>query len=147
MLTDGRTLPPQFRQFVRGYAVTSYASQGKTVDHVLFTDSTIKAATNAQQWYVTISRGRKGVHVFTTDRQQLRENIGRSGDRPLALDLFAKHLRKSWFYRLIERRWGKRAALVMELGRRARQTREWRKQVVQRVEPPPSLKQSRGIGV
>jgi hypothetical protein len=33
------------------YAVTSYGSQGKTVDHVLFSDSTIKAATNAQQWY------------------------------------------------------------------------------------------------
>jgi len=146
-LADGRTLPPPFRQFVRGYAVTSYASQGKTVDHVLFSDSTIKAATNAQQWYVTISRGRKGVHVFTTDRQQLRENIGRSGDRPLAVDLIVKHLRKSWFYRLIERRRGKRVALVMEMNRRAQQTREWRQHVVQRVEPPPSVKQSRGMGV
>jgi len=146
-LADGRTLPPQFRQFVRGYAVTSYASQGKTVDHVLFSDSTTKAATSAQQWYVTISRGRKGVHVFTTDKQQLRENIGRSGDRPLAVDLMVKHLRKSWFYRLIERRWGKRVALVMELNRRAKQTRELRQQAVQRVEPPPSVKQSRGVGV
>lgn len=146
-LADGRTLPPSFRQFVRGYAVTSYASQGKTVDHVLFSDSTIKAATSAQQWYVTISRGRKGVHVFTTDKQQLRENIGRSGDRPLAVDLVARHLRKSWFYRLIERRWGRRVALVMEMNRQARQTREWRQRTIQRVEPPPSVKRSRGIGV
>ncbi len=147
MLTDGRTLPPSFRQFVRGYAVTSYASQGKTVDHVLFSDSTIKAATSAQQWYVTVSRGRKGVHVFTTDKQQLRENIGRSGDRPLAVDLVARHLRKSWFYRLIERRWGRRVALIMEMNRRAQQTREWRQQTVQRVERPPSVKRSRGVGV
>jgi hypothetical protein len=46
LLADGRTLAAGFRQFVRGYAVTSYASQGKSVDHVLFSDSAVKAATN-----------------------------------------------------------------------------------------------------
>ena len=55
-LKDGRVLPPQYRQFQRGYAVTSYGSQGKTVDHVLFSDSAVRAASNAQQWYVAISR-------------------------------------------------------------------------------------------
>ncbi|MBI4661541.1 MAG: relaxase domain-containing protein [Verrucomicrobia bacterium] len=87
VLSDGRTLPPNFRQFVRGYAVTSYASQGKSVNHVLFSDSAVRAATNQQQWYVTISRGKKGVHIFTTDKNELRENVTRSGDRPLALEL------------------------------------------------------------
>lgn len=38
-LVDGRFVPKGFRQFVRGYAVTSYGSQGKTVDHVVFADS------------------------------------------------------------------------------------------------------------
>src|SRR5665213_3036307 len=59
-LADGRTLAKDYQQFVHGYAVTSYAAQGKTVDYVLFSDSAVKAATNEQQWYVTISRGRKG---------------------------------------------------------------------------------------
>ena len=86
-LQDGRTLESDYRQFVRGYAVTSYGSQGKTVDHVLFSDSTVKAATNAQQWYVTISRGRRGIRIFTSDKAQLRESVTRSGERPLALDL------------------------------------------------------------
>jgi hypothetical protein len=86
-LQDGRILESDYRQFVRGFAITSYASQGKTVDYVLFSDSTIKAATNQQQWYVTISRGRRGVRVFTSDKEQLRENICRSGDRELALDM------------------------------------------------------------
>jgi ATP-dependent exoDNAse (exonuclease V) alpha subunit len=86
-LRDGRTLPKDYRQFVRGFAITSYGSQGKTVDHVLFSDSAIKAATNQQQWYVTISRGRKGITIFTSDKVQLRENILRSGDRELAIDL------------------------------------------------------------
>ena len=87
VLHDGRTLERTYRQFVRGYAVTSYASQGKTVDYVLFADSAVQAATNRQQWYVTISRGRKGVRIFTADKEQLRENIARSGERELALDL------------------------------------------------------------
>jgi conjugative relaxase-like TrwC/TraI family protein len=86
-LTDGRILDKSFREFLPGYAVTSYGSQGKTVDYVLFSDSTVKAATNAQQWYVTISRGRRGVRIFTPDKEQLRENAARSGHRPLALEL------------------------------------------------------------
>ena len=87
VLTDNRVLERDYRQFVRGFAITSYASQGKTVDHVLFSDSAIKAATSQQQWYVTISRGRKGIAIFTSDKVQLRENILRSGDRTLAIDL------------------------------------------------------------
>lgn len=86
-LEDGRILPADYRQFGRGYAVTSYASQGKTVDYVLFSDSMIKAATNTQQWYVSISRGRKGIRIFTSDKEQLRENVARLGDRALALDI------------------------------------------------------------
>jgi conjugative relaxase-like TrwC/TraI family protein len=86
-LADGRVLDKHFREFLPGYAITSYGSQGKTVDHVLFSDSAIKAATNAQQWYVTISRGRRGIRIFTPDKEQLRENVTRSGHRPLALEL------------------------------------------------------------
>jgi ATP-dependent exoDNAse (exonuclease V) alpha subunit len=87
VLQDGRILPENYRQFVHGYAVTSYAAQGKTGDYVIFSDSAIRAATNQKQWYVTISRGRKGIHIFTTDKQQLRENITRSGNRELAMEL------------------------------------------------------------
>jgi hypothetical protein len=117
-LADGRVLPSRFRQFVRGYAVTSYASQGKTVDHVLFSDSAVKAATNQQQWYVTVSRGRKGVEIFTTDKQQLREQITRSGDRPLAMGLTPK-TRNSWFHQAIEQRYGPRAANILSKRRQA----------------------------
>lgn len=85
-LTDGRVLGKEFREFLPGYAVTSYGAQGKTVDYVLFSDSAVKAATNTQQWYVTISRGRRGVRIFTPDKEQLRENATRSGHRPLALE-------------------------------------------------------------
>jgi ATP-dependent exoDNAse (exonuclease V) alpha subunit len=108
-LDDGRVLPKHYRQFVRGYAVTSYAAQGKTVDYVLFSDSAVKAATNQSQWYVTISRGRKGVKIFTADKIQLRQNVARSGDRTLALDMAQNSLHK------LATIWGRNVAYVLNV--------------------------------
>lgn len=116
-LADGRVLGKGFREFLPGYAVTSYGSQGKTVDHVLFSDSTIKAATNAQQWYVTISRGRRDIRIFTPDKMQLRENLVRSGHRPLALEL-AHDIRPRHANRLWERLHGS----LLRFSRRAADT-------------------------
>jgi conjugative relaxase-like TrwC/TraI family protein len=82
-----KTLSTNQRLFTRGYAVTSYGSQGKTVDTVLLADAANSAATSANQWYVSISRGRKKVVVFTSDKDGLRANIQRAGERELALDL------------------------------------------------------------
>ncbi len=82
-----KTLAPTQRLFVRGYAVTSYGSQGKTVDTVLFADAAHRTATNTKQWYVTISRGRRKVVVFTSDKEALRDHVGQLGERELALSL------------------------------------------------------------
>jgi hypothetical protein len=56
-----------YRQFQRGYAVTRMA-RSKTVDHVLFAMLRSARRSNAQQWYVTISRGRKSIQIFTPIR-------------------------------------------------------------------------------
>ncbi len=61
---------------------------------MLFSDSAIRAATNSQQWYVTISRGRKSIQIFTPDKDQLRHAIIRSGERELALDLLSPRARR-----------------------------------------------------
>jgi ATP-dependent exoDNAse (exonuclease V) alpha subunit len=82
-----KTLSHNQRLFTRGFAVTSYGSQGKTVDTVLLADAANSAATSANQWYVSISRGRKKVVVFTSDKDGLRANIQRAGERELALDI------------------------------------------------------------
>ena len=116
-LADGRVLDKSFREFLPGYAVTSYGSQGKTVDHVLFSDSTIKAATNAQQWYVTISRGRRGIRIFTPDKIQLRENLVRSGHRPLALDMTP-----GFCPRQRNRLWDRLHGCLLRFGQRAADT-------------------------
>jgi conjugative relaxase-like TrwC/TraI family protein len=82
-----KTLSAAQHVFTRGYAVTSYASQGKTVDTVLLSDAACRAATSRNQWYVAISRARKRVVVFTANKAELRAHIRRSGERPLALDI------------------------------------------------------------
>ena len=84
------------------------------MDHVLFSDSTIKAATNAQQWYVSISRGRHGIRIFTPDKEQLRENITRSGHRPLAMELAP-----GFVPRRGNRLWNRLHGYMLRFGRRA----------------------------
>ena len=118
-LNDGRVLPKNYRQFVRGYAVTSYAAQGKTVDYVLFSDSAVKAATNEQQWYVTISRGREGVKIFTADKIQLRQNIAHSGHRTLALEMTSS-------VHKLAKLWGRDIAYVLNVQEAQRQFPERR---------------------
>jgi ATP-dependent exoDNAse (exonuclease V) alpha subunit len=97
LLADGRisvendrgqkkVLGPEQRLFNYGYAMTSYSSQGKTVDTVLFADSGCKQATNQKQWYVTISRARRRILIFTPDKAALRQTIAADGHRPLAIE-------------------------------------------------------------
>jgi hypothetical protein len=46
-----------------------------------------RPATTAEQWYVSISRGRRGVGIFTPDNEQLRESITPSEHRKLGIEL------------------------------------------------------------
>ncbi|HEY3861304.1 MAG TPA: hypothetical protein VGO59_05390 [Verrucomicrobiae bacterium] len=124
-----RMLSPHFRQFVRGCAVTSYASQGKSVDHVLFSDSAVKAATNQQKWYVIISRGRKGVQIFTADKIQLRQNVLRSGGRELALDIA-----KESSVHALAKAWGRDIGYVLNVQHSQRQTAQRRAELLERAE-------------
>ena len=87
-LTDGRVLPADYRTFTHGYAVTSHGSQGRTVDEVLVVASSKSfAAVNQEQFYVSISRARERVHIFTDDAETLRRRVGDSGERRAALEL------------------------------------------------------------
>ena len=147
-LVDRRVLSQKFRQFIRGYAVTSYAAQGKTVDHVLFCDSAVRAATNDQQWYVTISRGRKGIHIFTTDKVQLRENITRSGQRPLAVEMTSRWFSRTPRYRRLVTRFGERIARHRERARRYRVYEEFRQErQAQSERQTQATRHSQGIGM
>jgi conjugative relaxase-like TrwC/TraI family protein len=89
-LTDGRTLPTAYNTFTHGYAVTSHSSQSKTVDDVLLVASSKSfAAVNRKQFYVSISRGRERVHVFTDDAELLTRRVTDSRERKAAVELQA----------------------------------------------------------
>ena len=78
VLADGRVIPENYRTFTHGYAVTSHAAQGKTVDEVLVVASSRSLpAINQEQFYVSISRGRERCQVFTDDTELLRSHVTR----------------------------------------------------------------------
>lgn len=71
-----------------GYCTTSHASQGKTVDRVLIAQSAASfRAASREQFYVSVSRGREAVRIFTDDRQALREAVADSSARMSATEL------------------------------------------------------------
>ena len=87
VLADGRVIPENYRTFTHGYAVTSHAAQGKTVDEVLVVASSRSLpAINQQQFYVSISRGRDACRVFTDDAEMLRSHVTRSSARLAAVE-------------------------------------------------------------
>jgi ATP-dependent exoDNAse (exonuclease V) alpha subunit len=87
-LEGGMTLAKDWCHFTHGYAVSSHASQGKTVDEVLLAigdDSLI--ATNLEQFYVSVSRGHQSVSIFVQDREALFDAVQVSDRRLSALEM------------------------------------------------------------
>ena len=88
LLADGRVIPSGYRTFTYGYAVTSYAAQGKTVDEVLVVASSRSLpAVSQEQFYVSISRGRERCQVFTDDTDLLRWHVTHSSARLAAVEV------------------------------------------------------------
>ena len=85
-LEDGRRLPANYRHFDHGYAVTAHRSQGKSVDAVVISGDAMKK----ELFYVAATRGRERVTVVTSDKELLRESVGRSGERQSASELVRK---------------------------------------------------------
>lgn len=82
-LADGRAIDTaRFRDFTHGYAVTSHASQSKTVDHVIIAAERL----DAKSAYVACSRGRHTCTVHTPDKAALLDRLP-SGNREAALDM------------------------------------------------------------
>jgi hypothetical protein len=96
MLADGRVIPENYRTFTHGYAVTSHAAQGKTVDEVLVVVSARSLpAVHQEQFYVSISRGRERCQIFTDDAELLRSRVTRSSARLAAVEVVPRvHSRK-----------------------------------------------------
>jgi ATP-dependent exoDNAse (exonuclease V) alpha subunit len=104
VLTDGRLLPQNYRTFTHGYAVTSHAAQGKTVDEVLVVASSRSLpAVSQQQFYVSISRGRDRCQVFTDDVERLRSHVTHSSERLAAVEVVPRINRMKFIQRVLQR--------------------------------------------
>ncbi|MCF0075236.1 relaxase domain-containing protein [Dyadobacter sp. CY261] len=91
---DGRTkykIGKDFGHINHAYCITSHASQGKTVDEVFISQPAATfPATSSKQLYVSVSRGRDKVHIYTDDKEELLTHAQRLGDRQSALELMQK---------------------------------------------------------
>jgi conjugative relaxase-like TrwC/TraI family protein len=94
-LKDGRSLPGSFRQYTHGYATTSHAAQGRTVDRglLILGEAGIKAA-NLRQAYVSNSRFRERQTIYTADVKGAKKAMANDFDRKLAHELHEKHVRE-----------------------------------------------------
>lgn len=92
-LKDGRAIPAGFGEFTYGYATTSHAAQGKTVDRgiVVMSDRGLRAG-NLKQAYVSHSRFRESMTLYVSDVEAAKDTFATDADRMLALEMKRRDL-------------------------------------------------------
>ena len=82
-----------YGNLAHGYAVTSHASQGLTVDRVSIAQgSNSFPASSREQWYVSLSRGRESAKIYTDNKAELMEQVKDSSTRLSATELMEARL-------------------------------------------------------
>ena len=85
------SLPQSFGHLDHAHCITSHASQGKTVDQVFIAQPAATfTATNAKQFYVSVSRGKERAIIYTDDREELLHHASELGIRQSAIELVGK---------------------------------------------------------
>ena len=89
VLENGWRLDKDFKHLDYGYASTSHAAQGKTVDWVFVAQSAqlSSGASDAQQFYVSTTRGREGMKLYADSLELLIENVSRVRRRTMATEI------------------------------------------------------------
>jgi ATP-dependent exoDNAse (exonuclease V) alpha subunit len=78
----------RLRHIDYGYASTSHSSQGATVDRVVVNINTLRSIelVNRKQFYVSISRARDEITIYTDDREALHHVVNRNREKSVALE-------------------------------------------------------------
>jgi hypothetical protein len=90
VLHDGRRMRRDGARIDQGICITSHASQCRTVDQVVV----LPDGADAKGWYVSLSRARVAMHVYTRDKAELRQSVMQPGERKSVWE-FIQALRKS----------------------------------------------------
>ncbi len=82
VLANGWTLSRDYGYLDHGHVVTSISSQSKTVDVAFIGQSSHSfPASSREQFYVSASRARQAVTIYTDDKEALRHAIAQTDDR------------------------------------------------------------------
>jgi ATP-dependent exoDNAse (exonuclease V) alpha subunit len=87
----------RLRHIDYGYASTSHASQGATVDRVIVNIDTERSArlVNRRQFYVSLSRARLDARIYTNNAEALARAVAREQLKATALENLSAAQRKS----------------------------------------------------
>jgi hypothetical protein len=77
VLHDGRRMRRDGARIDQGVCITSHASQCRTVDQVVV----LPDGADAKGWYVSLSRARDAMHVYTRNKAALRLSVMQPGER------------------------------------------------------------------
>ena len=92
-LTNGWVVSKDYGNLTHGYCLTSHSSQSKGVDCVFVAESSESfRAAGREQFYVSASRFKEALTIYTDDKHQLLEAVRKSSHRPSATDLVAKEI-------------------------------------------------------
>ena len=83
VLNDGRRMRRNGARIDQGVCITSYASQCRTVDQVVV----LPDGSDAKAWYVSLSRAREAMHVYTCDKSALHQSVIQPGERKSVWEL------------------------------------------------------------
>jgi len=83
VLHDARRMRRDGARIDQGVCITSHASQCRTVDQVVV----LPDGTDAKGWYVSLSRAREAMHVYTRNKAALRQSVMYPGERKSVWEL------------------------------------------------------------
>lgn len=88
VLSNGAELDGKHGHFTYGYCQTSHSSQSKSVRDVLVAQSEDSfVASSREQFYVSVSRGKESIRIYTDRRLGLQEAVGNTAARQSAIEL------------------------------------------------------------
>lgn len=88
VVDGGRIIPKEYGHLASGFVTTSHSSQGRTVQCVIIGQSADSfPASSQEQFYVSVSRGKKQALVFTDSKEDLLRAVSRSDERLSATEL------------------------------------------------------------
>ncbi len=88
LLANGVELDAEHGHLTHGYCQTSHSSQSRSVKHVLVAQSEKSfIASSREQFYVSVSRGKESLRIFTDNLAGLQKAVGDTSARRSGLEL------------------------------------------------------------